>query len=123
MKLRRLFLALGFAAFGAAAAAQTRPSREYTIEQFLSTTGISGASFSFDGTRLLFSSNATGIYNVQSIPTSGGSPTPLTRSPKDTTFAVSYFPADDRLSLHRATREATSSTISTSGRRPARRRT
>ena len=96
MKLRRLFLALGIAAFGAAAAAQTRPSREYTIEQFLSTTGISGASFSFDGTRLLFSSNATGIYNVQSIPTSGGSPTPLTRSPKDTTFAVSYFPADDR---------------------------
>ena len=96
MKRRSLFLALGLAASAAAAAAQTRPSREYTIEQFLATTGISGASFSFDGTRLLFSSNATGIYNVQSIPTAGGSPTPLTRSPKETTLAVSYFPADDR---------------------------
>jgi len=72
MKPRSLFLALGLAASAAAAATQARPSREYTIEQFLATTGISGASFSFDGGRLLFSSNATGIYNVQSIPTAGG---------------------------------------------------
>jgi len=73
-----------------------RPSKEYTIEQFLSTTSIQGASFSADGKKLLFSSDATGIRNVQSIPVSGGEPTPLTRSTTDTTTAVSYFPHDDR---------------------------
>jgi len=73
-----------------------RPSREYTIEQFLSTTAIGGASFSADGKRLLFSSDASGIRNVQSIPVAGGAAEALTRSTTDTTTAVSYFPGDDR---------------------------
>jgi len=62
----------------------------------MATTGITGASFSADGKKLLFSSNASGIFNVQSVPTAGGAPTALTKSAADTTFAVSYFPTDDR---------------------------
>ena len=74
----------------------TRPTKSYTIDQFLSTTAISGASFSADGKKVLFSSDAGGIRNVQSIPVSGGAPAALTHSTTDTTTAVSYFPADDR---------------------------
>ncbi|HEX4439937.1 MAG TPA: prolyl oligopeptidase family serine peptidase, partial [Thermoanaerobaculia bacterium] len=73
-----------------------RPSKQYTIEQFLSTTATSGASFSADGTKLLFTSDASGIRNVQSIPVAGGAPTALTKSTTDATTAVSYFPNDDR---------------------------
>ena len=106
MTRRALRLTLGLAVALAALAALARPafaadppkrpSREYTIEQFMATTGITGASFSSDGKKLLFSSNASGIYNVQSVPTSGGTPTALTKSAADTVFAVSYFPTDDR---------------------------
>lgn len=47
------------------ASAQTaRPSKQYTIEQFLDTTSMTGASFSADESRILFSSNKTGIWNV-----------------------------------------------------------
>jgi len=98
---RRLAAALLFAAAAAAAALPAatpakRPSREYTIEQFLSTTAITQASFSFDGSKLLFSSNATGIVNVYSVPTAGGEAAPLTKSDTATTTSVSYFPSDDR---------------------------
>jgi len=58
---RRLAAALLFAAAAAAAAAAAlptatpakRPSREYTIEQFLSTTAINQASFSWKTRRAI----------------------------------------------------------------------
>ncbi|HLN57724.1 MAG TPA: S9 family peptidase, partial [Thermoanaerobaculia bacterium] len=79
------------------AAPPGRPSKQYTIEQFLATTAISGASFSADEKKVLFSSNKTGIYNVYSVPVAGGEPVALTSSTTDTTVAVSYFPKDDRV--------------------------
>src|SRR6266508_1176237 len=88
-------LALVFAA-PVLAAPPGRPSKQYTIEQFLATTAISGASFSADEKKILFSSNKTGIYNVYSIAVTGGEPAALTSSTTDTTLAVGYFPRDDR---------------------------
>ena len=79
------------------AAPPGRPSKQYTIEQFLATTAISGASFSADEKKILFSSNKTGIYNVYSVPVAGGEPAAITSSATDTTLAVSYFPKDDRV--------------------------
>jgi len=80
----------------APAPAAHRAPRSYTIEQFMSTTAVTGASFSADESRILFSSNATGVYNVYSVPVAGGPATPMTSS-KDTTTAVSYFRGDDRI--------------------------
>src|SRR5260221_1852507 len=74
-----------------------RPSKLYTIEQFMATVSVSGASFSPDETWVLFSSNQTGIVNVYTVPVAGGTPTALTSSTTDTTFAVSYFPDDERV--------------------------
>ena len=88
--------------YAAAASAQTaRPARQYTIDQFLTTTSISGASFSADESRILFSSNKTGIWNAYTIPVAGGEWTPVTKSTTDSTYAVSFFPKDDRLLLTR----------------------
>ena len=74
-----------------------KPAKRYTIEQFMATTSISGASFSADEKRILFSSNVTGIFNVYSQPVGGGTPQALTTSTTDSLYAVSYFPADDRI--------------------------
>jgi dipeptidyl aminopeptidase/acylaminoacyl peptidase len=76
---------------------QPRPSKEYTIEQFLNTVSIGGASFSSDETRILVSSNKTGIWNVYSLAVTGGELVPVTASTTDSTYAVSYFPDDDRI--------------------------
>ena len=78
---------------------QTKPTtvRRYTIEQFMASTWLTGASFSADEQRVLFSSDATGIFNVCSLPATGGWPEALTTSQADTTYAVSYFPDDDRI--------------------------
>ena len=101
MNLHRYALAAALLpALAVPVAAETqprRPSKQYTIEQFMATTSVSGASFSADETRVLFSSNETGIFNVYSVPVAGGKATPVTTSTTDSTYAVSYFPNDDRL--------------------------
>ena len=79
------------------ASARVRTPKQYTIEQFFATTGVRGASFSSDEKRILFSSNQTGVYNVYAMPVTGGTPSPQTASATDTTYAVSYFPNDDRV--------------------------
>lgn len=77
------------------------PAKQYRIEDFIETTGVSGASFSADESRLLFSSNRTGIWNAYSMPVAGGEWTPVTRSTTDNNYAVAYFPADDRVLVTR----------------------
>ena len=78
------------------AVAQTKPVKEYTIEQFMNTVRIGGSSFSSDEKSILFFNNKTGIFNVYSVPVTGGAATQLTNSTKESTFSVSYFPNDAR---------------------------
>lgn len=95
------------AAFAPAQAATTAPAakaqkaqkapKRYTIEQFMATTSVTGASFSKDEKNILFSSNASGIFNAYTIPVGGGKPVPLTRSTTDSTYAIGYFYNDDRI--------------------------
>jgi len=75
---------------------ESKAVKQYTIEQFMATTRLGGSSFSSDEKSILFHSNKTGIFNVYSMPASGGEPKQLTTSAKESTFAVSYFPADAR---------------------------
>jgi dipeptidyl aminopeptidase/acylaminoacyl peptidase len=74
-----------------------RPSRQYTIEQFLGTTAVSRPSLSHDGSKVLFSSDASGVPNAYTVSFGGGPAEPLTRSGTDSTYSVSYFPRDDRV--------------------------
>ena len=77
-------------------AKQAQPVKEYTIEQFMNTVRIGGSSFSSDEKSILFHNNKTGIFNVYSVPVTGGAANQLTNSAKESTFAVSYFPSDTR---------------------------
>ena len=74
---------------------------QYTIEQFMDNEAVRGGSYSSDKSKLLISSNRTGIYNMYTVPTSGGEYTAITASDSSSIFAVSYFPNDDRM-LYRA---------------------
>jgi Tol biopolymer transport system component len=96
-RLSLLILMLVIAAFPSAAQQKkTQPVKEYTIEQFMNTVRIAGSSFSSDEKSILFHTNKTGIYNVYSVPVSGGALAQLTSSTKESTYAVSYFPKDTR---------------------------
>ena len=89
------------AAQAPAAAEVARPSRQYSIQDFVETTSISGVSFSADESRVLFSSNRSGVWNAYSMPAAGGDWTAVTAGQTDNTWAVSYFPADDRVLVTR----------------------
>ncbi|MFD1614868.1 S9 family peptidase [Gelatiniphilus marinus] len=75
--------------------------KQYTIEQFMDNEAVSGGSFSPDNSKLLFSSNRSGIYNMYTVPATGGEFTPITASDSSSVFAISYFPNDERM-LYRA---------------------
>ena len=75
---------------------------KYSAKVFFETTsyglpGSAGHAFSADGKSLLMSSDTTGVFNVYALPLDGGTPEPLTQSTDNATFAVSWFPADNRI--------------------------
>src|SRR5216110_1650456 len=72
------------------------PVKQYTIDQFMATTRVGGATFSPDEKSILFHSNKSGIFNVYSMPLSGGEPKQLTNSTKESTYIISAFPNDAR---------------------------
>ncbi|MEM9897335.1 MAG: alpha/beta fold hydrolase, partial [Bacteroidota bacterium] len=69
---------------------------KYTINQFYKNVNIGGGSFSPDESKLLVSSNETGIYNVYELDISSGEKKQLTDSKEESYYAASYFPEDDR---------------------------
>jgi dipeptidyl aminopeptidase/acylaminoacyl peptidase len=70
--------------------------RTYDARAFHDTTSIFGASFSHDESRVLVTSDQTGVFNVYAQPVAGGAPAALTQSTGDSHFAHGYFPGDDR---------------------------
>lgn len=79
------------------AATESAPAaKPHPIADFIDTTGVAGASFSPDESQILFSSNKTGIWNVYTMPASGGKWVAVTTSTTDNIFSEAWFPADDR---------------------------
>ena len=97
MNLKRFSLVVFVLLVSASAVvAQQKKVKEYTIEQFMNTVRVGGSSFSSDDKSILFHNNKTGIFNVYSVPVTGGAAKQLTSSTKESTYAVSYFPNDAR---------------------------
>ena len=81
---------------------KTEPSiadtlKTYTIEQMMDNESVFGGSFSTDKSKLLVSSNRSGIYNMYTVPISGGELKPVTASDSASIFSISFFPKDDRM--------------------------
>ena len=75
----------------------TKIPDQYTIKQMMDNEAISGGSFYHDNSKLLVSSNRSGIYNMYTVPAKGGELTPITQSDSASVFAISYFPRDERM--------------------------
>jgi dipeptidyl aminopeptidase/acylaminoacyl peptidase len=103
--LNRRAILLGSAALTLAACASA-PSRRahqtYSAAAFFQTTayGMSspaGLGFSPDGRSILIWNDASGVINAYALSIEGGAAVPLTASTANATFAVSYFPSDERV--------------------------
>jgi dipeptidyl aminopeptidase/acylaminoacyl peptidase len=73
---------------------------QYDARAFFTTTAYSlggGFAWSPDDSRLLISSDESGIFNAYALTAVGGTRDPLTASTTDSTFAVSWFPDDARV--------------------------
>src|SRR5439155_1111101 len=75
----------------------SRPVPRYTIEQFMNTPSMVGASFSPDERAILVTSNQSGVFNAYEIPAAGGKPQARTHSTTDGIFTVGYLPHDRRV--------------------------
>ncbi len=71
--------------------------KKYTIKQIMDNESVFGGSFSPDKSKLLVTSNRSGIYNMYTVSTSDGTFTPITASDSSSVFARSYFPKDNRM--------------------------
>jgi dipeptidyl aminopeptidase/acylaminoacyl peptidase len=70
---------------------------QYSIEQFYKNTRFDGGSFSDDETRLLVSSDESGIFNVYEITIKNDSRQQITFSDTESYYAVDYVPGSDQI--------------------------
>src|SRR5690606_31508500 len=71
--------------------------KQYTIEQFMNNEKASANGFSSDNSKVLVTSNRSGIFNMYTISAAGGELTPITQSDSASVYGISYFPDDDRI--------------------------
>jgi dipeptidyl aminopeptidase/acylaminoacyl peptidase len=106
--IHRRHLLLGASALtmlGACASTQASAPREhhtYSAAAFFQTTAHgmaapAGLGFSPDGRSILTWNDSSGVINAYALSIEGGAAVPLTASTTDATFAVSYFPRDERI--------------------------
>jgi len=102
---RRILLgatALALTSACATGGTSSAPHQTYSAAAFFQTTAFSmaaasGLAFSADGRSILTANDSSGVFNAYALSIEGGAPTPLTQSTDNATFAVSYFPNDDRV--------------------------
>ena len=70
---------------------------QYTIEQFMDNETVFGGSFSQDKSKVLVTSNRSGIFNMYTVPADSGAFNALSESDSSSIYAISYFPKDDRI--------------------------
>ena len=95
--MRLLLAAITVIPSVATAQRPSRPVPRYTIEQFMNTTVMFGASFSPDGRSILVTSDQSGVFNAYEVPIAGGKPQARTSSTTDGIFTVGYLPHERRV--------------------------
>lgn len=75
----------------------TKTLKEYSIEQMMDNENVFGGSFSADKSKLLVTSNRSGIYNIYTVSTKDGTFIPITKSDSTSVWATTFFPKDDRI--------------------------
>ena len=76
---------------------QNHVPEKYSIDQFYQNNRIGGGAFSDDETKLLVSSDESGIFNVYEIDIASGKKTQKTFSEKESFFAIDYLPGTNHI--------------------------
>ena len=71
--------------------------KQYTIDQFYKSTRIIGGAFNTDETKLLVSTDKTGIFNVFEINLADSSTKQITHSTVESFFAMDYVPGTGKI--------------------------
>jgi len=71
--------------------------KSYTIEQMMDNESVLGGSLSPDKSKLLVTSNRSGIFNMYNIDVINGAYIPESVSDSASVYAISYFPNDERI--------------------------
>jgi protease II len=74
-----------------------REVKQYTIDQFYKSTRIIGGAFNTDETKLLVSTDKTGIFNVFEINLADSSQKQITHSTVESFFAMGYVPGTGKI--------------------------
>lgn len=74
---------------------QTPKFKNYPLETFFDYKSVSSATFSPDEKTIAYISNASGVHNIWTVPTSGGTPKQLTDETKNTIVFVTWCPNRD----------------------------
>jgi dipeptidyl aminopeptidase/acylaminoacyl peptidase len=69
----------------------------YSIEQFMDNESAGANGFSADKSKVLITSNRSGINNLYTVPATGGELTTITASDSTSVYGISFFPNDDRI--------------------------
>jgi len=70
--------------------------KQYTAEQLFNNKSIAGAAFNSDESRVLVHANTSGIFNLYEINIADTAMKPLTRSTKESFFAIDYVPGTNK---------------------------
>lgn len=76
-----------------------REVKTYPIEAFMTNISIGAAGFSPDGSKVLVTSDKSGIINAYELTLESQEVSPITQSDSTSVRAVSYFPEDERIML------------------------
>ena len=82
---------LALCALAACSIHKSRSVPKYDIETISKTLSYSGSSFSPDGTRILLTSNESGVFNVYSLPVEGGDKQQLTFSKTNAVRGITWI--------------------------------
>lgn len=90
-------LLLVFCLYACSEKAEQYIPKQYTIDQFYQNTRIGGGAFSEDESKLLVSSDESGIFNVYEITIADGSKKQITFSEEESFFSVDYVPGTSQI--------------------------
>lgn len=77
--------------------AEVKEIQQYSIAQFMDNESAFANGYSADKSKILMTSNRSGIFNMYTTAATSGDLTPITKSDSASIYGISYFPEDDRI--------------------------
>lgn len=95
--MKRFFLSSLLLLWASCQAPEPKKIVQYGIDLFFQNTSIRGGYFSSDESKIAYTSDASGIYNIYEVDLSSGETSQRTQSEKESLYVLSYIPDSNAL--------------------------